>query len=234
MAKLLITRAGKNPMHFFIEGERIVAGRVESCALFLDAPGVSKEHAAILTVGNDHILEDMGSTNGTLVNGEKIQRHILQNRDLIEIGPFRIQYVNQRALKTMDFDQTMMFEGESVGEESADAPAVETARARQMTGPGASLRFLKGANEGLEVDLDRLIQTFGRPGTQLAAILRRPQGYVLMHVAGRGSPRVNERAIGENWQELASGDKLEIDGERYEFKAGEEETIPSAYPRDEL
>lgn len=230
MAKLLITRAGKNPVHFFIEGERVVAGRSETCGLPLDAPGVSKEHAAILTVGNDHILEDLGSTNGTLVNGEKITRHILQNRDLFEIGPFRIQYVNQRALKNMDFDQTMMFEGESMGDESGDAPVVETARRRQMAGPAATLRKSKGTHEGMEIALDRLIQTFGRAGTQLAAILRRPKGYVLMHVAGRASVRVNERAIGEDWRELVDGDKVEIDGERYEFKAASEGTLPGTAP----
>lgn len=231
MAKLLITRAGKNPIHFFIDAEKVVAGRVESCALFLDAPGVSKEHAAILTVGNDHILEDLGSTNGTLVNGEKVTRHILQNRDLIEIGPFRIQYVNQRALKNMDFDQTMMFAGESMGDESEQAPVVETARARQMVGHCASLRPAKADRE--EIELDRLIQAVGRPTGQLAAILRRPQGYVIMHVSGRGSPRVNDRAIGDAWQNLSSGDKLEVDGERYEFKNDEDdETIPSSYPRE--
>ncbi len=233
MAKLLITRAGKNPIHFFIEADNVVAGRLETCALCLDAPGVSKEHAAILTVGNDHILEDKGSTNGTLVNGQKVDRHILQNRDLIEIGPYRIQYINQRALKNMDFDKTMLFEGESMGDESDDVPLVATARERQMTGSIGSLLALTGAQEGKEIELDSLIQTVGQPTTQLAAILRRPQGYVIMHVAGRNSPRVNNRPIGETWQELAPGDQIEINGERYAFQM-QADTIPTSWPREDL
>ncbi|HNI09123.1 MAG TPA: FHA domain-containing protein [Thiobacillaceae bacterium] len=232
MAKLLITRAGKNPIHFFIEAERVVAGRQEGCALVLDAAGVSKEHAAILTVGNDHILEDLGSTNGTLINGEKVSRHILQNRDLIEIGPFRIQYVNQRAPKGMDFDQTMLFEGESVGDGQEEAPVVETARQRQISGPVGNLRGVKGAAEGKEIDLARLIKSVGRAETQQAAILRRPKGYVVMQVSGKGAVRVNGDAIGEEWRNLAVGDKLEVDGGQYVFELVPD--IPASWPKDGL
>ncbi|MEW5788358.1 MAG: FHA domain-containing protein [Pseudomonadota bacterium] len=216
MAKLLITRAGESPMHRFIDNDRISLGRQASSGVVLDANGVSKEHAVLLTVGNDHILEDLGSTNGTLVNGQPVKRRILQNRDQIEIGPYRIQYVNQRALSTMDFDQTMMFEGESVGG-GGGGETVETARQRRLAGPLGGLRGVQGSRAGENVILDRLIQTFSRPDGSSAAILRRPKGYVIMKVAGRESLRVNKRPVGEDWLELSADDQIDLGGDVYAF-----------------
>ena len=232
MAKLLITRAGEAPVHRFIDSERISMGRQPGCDLILDGNGVSKEHAVLLTIGNDHILEDQGSTNGTLVNGQPIRRRILQNRDQIDIGPYRIQYVNQRAMSNMDFDQTMLFEGESVGDSQDETPVVETARQRQISGPVGNLRGVKGSAEGKEIDLGRLIKNVGRAETQQAAILRRPKGYVVMQVSGKGAVRVNGDAIGEEWRNLAVGDKLEVDGGQYVFELVPD--APASWPKDGL
>ena len=54
--------------------------------MVIDDPAVSLAHAVIVPVGNDHILEDLGSANGTFVNGTRIERHILQHGDVIEFG----------------------------------------------------------------------------------------------------------------------------------------------------
>jgi hypothetical protein len=54
---------------------------------------VSGEHALIVTILNDSFLEDLGSTNGTLVNGVPIKKHILQHNDVVEIGKYKLKYV---------------------------------------------------------------------------------------------------------------------------------------------
>jgi hypothetical protein len=46
-----------------------------------------------VTILNDSFLEDLGSTNGTLVNGNPVKKHILQNNDLIEIGKYKLKYI---------------------------------------------------------------------------------------------------------------------------------------------
>src|SRR5262245_40781535 len=73
---------------------------------------VSGEHACIVTILNDSFLEDLGSTNGTLVNGNSIKKHILQNNDVIEIGKYKLKYIGEApaagATPMEDFEKTMV------------------------------------------------------------------------------------------------------------------------------
>jgi pSer/pThr/pTyr-binding forkhead associated (FHA) protein len=48
-----------------------------------------------MTILNDSFLEDLGSTNGTLVNGQPVKKHFLQNNDVVEIGKYKLKYVNE-------------------------------------------------------------------------------------------------------------------------------------------
>lgn len=217
MAKLLVTCPDKSPAHVFIEDERVTIGRNETCGVRLDSVGVSKEHAAITPVGNDHILEDLGSTNGTLVNGEKITRHILQNRDVFEIGTCRLQYINQRAMKNMDYDRTMLFEGETGGEANFDSTMVDTSRARENPGPAGLLRGKTGPMAGKPIPLNRVIHKLEADNGSVAVILRRPQGYMVLHVSGGAMPQVNGRAIKDAWQPLQPNDEIEFRGQVYVF-----------------
>lgn len=218
MAKLLVDHASKTSQHFFIEAERLTLGRDSACALCLDDAGVSKEHARLITVGNDHILEDLQSTNGTTVNGERITKRILQNRDLIVIGPFQIRYVNQRALDNMDFDRTMMFDGNPAGDLDPDATLVATTRERGAATSVACLVKLAGPGDDREIRLDQLIRRIGT-AEQAAALLHRPRGIALLHVVGPDT-RLNGNPLDGHWPLLADGDEIEIGNRRYRFQSG--------------
>ncbi len=68
----------------------ILIGRSPACALRFDSddcPGVSAQHAQILRDGGDYVLVDTASTNGTLVNGERVRKHILAPGDRLQFGP---------------------------------------------------------------------------------------------------------------------------------------------------
>ena len=108
MAKLVVILNGAMVGNHFIDKGRITIGRRSGNDIHLDDPGVSKEHAVIQTVGNDHIFEDLGSTNGSTLNGSRITKHILQNGDVIELGAYQIKYANIKANPEMDYDRTMM------------------------------------------------------------------------------------------------------------------------------
>jgi len=73
--------------------ERITIGRRADNDVCLPYPAVSGEHAAVVTILADSFLEDLGSTNGTLVNGESIAKHFLRDRDQIDIGRQKLVYV---------------------------------------------------------------------------------------------------------------------------------------------
>lgn len=228
MAKLVLSLNGTVLGNYFLEKERFVIGRRVNCDIQINDQGVSKEHAAILTVGNDQILEDLKSTNGTQVNGQRVDRHILQNGDVIEIGRYKIKYVNQKALPDMDFDKTLLipaFDRTKLAEAGVDLAihtgmqvetAVATARAVKNVFPLGAVRGLSGASAGQEIELVRPITAFGRPGAR-AIITRRPHGYFVVHVSGRRHPVVNGRSIGTEPHPLENLDQIELDGEKLQF-----------------
>jgi hypothetical protein len=76
----------------------------------VDNLAVSGEHAAIITILNDSFIEDLNSTNGTLVNGKPIKKHFLQNNDVIEIGKHKLKFFSDAPVLSAaaDFERTMI------------------------------------------------------------------------------------------------------------------------------
>jgi len=222
MAKLVVSQDGMVEGHYFLDKPRFTLGRLPDSDIHLNHPGVSNMHAVIVTVSNDHILEDMGSTNGTLINGEKITKHILQNNDVIELGCYQLKYVNQRATSGMDFDKTMITtvaitEHDHLTPQSVLATAVSSARAVKTSFPLGGVRHVKGEFAGHDILIDAPLKTFGRPGTQLLMISRRPLGYYVTHVEGRRMPRINGKSIGTQPVLLNTKDHVEVADLELEF-----------------
>src|SRR5207244_2519743 len=67
-------------------------GRRPDNDVSLPFPAVSGEHAAIVTILSDSFLEDLGSTNGTFVNGKSVTKHFLRDRDRIDVGRENLIY----------------------------------------------------------------------------------------------------------------------------------------------
>lgn len=221
MAKLVVSQNGMVEGHYFLDQARFTLGRLSDSDIILNHPGVSNMHAVIVTVSNDHILEDMGSTNGTLINGEKITKHILQNNDVIELGCYQLKYVNQRANSDMDFDKTMITTVEITEHDLTPQPmlatAVSAARAVKTSFPLGGVKHVKGEFAGHDILIDAPLKTFGRPGTQLLMISRRPLGYYVTHVEGRRTPRINGKSIGTQPVLLSPNDRVEIADLELEF-----------------
>src|SRR5438045_4255897 len=76
----------------FLTKERLRVGRRPDNDVPLPFPAVSGEHAAIVTILSDSFLEDLGSTNGTFVNGKPITKHFLRDRDRIDVGRENLMY----------------------------------------------------------------------------------------------------------------------------------------------
>jgi pSer/pThr/pTyr-binding forkhead associated (FHA) protein len=94
-----------------IAKERMTIGRKPHNDIQIDNLAVSGEHAVIVTILNDSFLEDLGSTNGTLVNGQPIKKHFLQHNDVVELGKYKLKYVNEQAAQprpVQDFEKTMV------------------------------------------------------------------------------------------------------------------------------
>ncbi len=71
---------------FPVTDEEMVVGRSPDCSLWIEDTTISRKHFSLRTRGGDLILEDLGSTNGTYVNGQKLQKAILQDGDKIQVS----------------------------------------------------------------------------------------------------------------------------------------------------
>lgn len=69
-------------------------GRAESNTVVLKDAKVSRQHAQIQQQGNEYVLIDLNSSNGTYVNGQRIEEHVLSNGDEIHIGDYLLQFQN--------------------------------------------------------------------------------------------------------------------------------------------
>ncbi len=225
MAKLILTVNGEVAGTHFIDTPRFTIGSIADSSLQIALPGVSRSHAVIFTVGNDDILEDLNSTNGTLVNGQKITRHILQHDDVIEIAGCQIRYRSQKAASGPSLDRTMVIKGlaPEVAEKSpalASLERVGAKRAGQAREGGrlGLVRMTKGPQAGQEIELPRVLRTFGKPGVQVAVINRRPHGYFITHVEGRKPALLNGRSIGLDPRPLAPDDVISVGDEELQFQ----------------
>jgi hypothetical protein len=92
MAKLVLLVPNGTTLDVPLRRERVTLGRRADNDVCLPNLAVSGEHAVVMTILSDSFLEDLGSTNGTLVNGKPIAKHFLRDGDLIDIGRHKLLY----------------------------------------------------------------------------------------------------------------------------------------------
>ena len=88
-------------------------GRGATGGLMLDADSVSRKHARVEWSGANHRIVDTGSTNGTFVNGSRIQAHELRDGDRVQIGKVLLKYIatgNIEAAYHEEFQRLMRFD----------------------------------------------------------------------------------------------------------------------------
>jgi pSer/pThr/pTyr-binding forkhead associated (FHA) protein len=82
-------------------------GRQLESQLVLDDPRVSREHAQLRAVNGRYVIQDLNSTSGTFVNGERITRHALAPNDLISIGGIELTYTQDSPVTRRDLNDTI-------------------------------------------------------------------------------------------------------------------------------
>lgn len=220
MPRLVLSLDGVVLREIGLTKDRTTIGRRSHNDVVIDNLAVSGEHAVAYTSGRDIYLEDLGSTNGTTVNGQPIKRHLLQTGDVIEIGKYRLKFIGAGEVPAeagIDIDTSQPLRREFYGPGPATIQVRTPGAAPGAEVPGALVRILSGANQGRELQLAKALTTIGRPGHQVAVITRRPTGYFIAHVEGDIFPSVNGANIGSAAQPLRHGDVLELAGVKMEF-----------------
>jgi pSer/pThr/pTyr-binding forkhead associated (FHA) protein len=229
MPKMIVSIDGVVIKEVQLTKDRTTLGRRPYNDIVIDNLAVSGEHAVLQMTGNEVYLEDLNSTNGTYVNGKAVKKQLLQNNDTVEIGKYKIKYINEVAGPT--FEKTMVIKAGAVMPPmqaparpavGAAAPAPAAASAAQAADLGhaaltAAIKVLSGAAAGREVPLVKVVTTIGKPGVAVAAITKRPHGFVVAHVEGANKPTLNGAAIGADPVTLKNGDLLELAGTQMQF-----------------
>lgn len=199
----LVISIGANLSQVALFKRRTTIGRRTDCDIVLDRLTVSASHAALHLRGNQVFIEDLGSTNGTLVNGVPVAEQALEDNDFIELGGCHILFldsgvgtVKQGAASDAATDRPVPSEFAPT-EPAADTPRVPV------------LRVLSGQGEGRELSLRKVVTTVGTPGVAVAAVTRRRQGYVAASVMGVVT--LNGKLLDTEAMPLKEHDVLELD-----------------------
>lgn len=220
MPKMIVSIDGVVIKEVQLTKERTTLGRRPYNDIVIDNLAVSGEHAVLQVVGSEVMLEDLNSTNGTYVNGKAVKKQALHNGDTIEVGKYKIRYIGE--VETPEYDKTMVIRPPHSG--PGVLPTVPASMGSYQSPPlhsneplSGSIKVLSGSAAGREVSLTKVVTTIGKPGVAVAAITRRPHGFVLAHVEGGTLPTLNGNAVGAEPVTLKSGDVMELAGTQMQF-----------------
>jgi pSer/pThr/pTyr-binding forkhead associated (FHA) protein len=236
MSKLTLQYEGTALKEFTVDSG-LTIGRLPDNAVVIDNPAVSGHHARVVREGDDVVLEDLGSTNGTFVNGRHVSRHVLQHGDEVLVGKHQLAFSRpaaEHALPVRSLEglgDTVYLDTERhralrATIETAREEAGHAARARSMPARLGVLRVVAGRTDHEEYDLDGQTALIGRSSSArirlrgwlkpavAAVIARRGDRYVVTRVGGRA--HVNDEPL-TGRHELEDGDLLRVNGLTLEF-----------------
>ena len=204
-------------------------GRKSDNDLALDDPSISGHHAKIVKIQEVWFLEDLASTNGTLVNEHKIERKQLQDADVVRIGTYRIIYRHDDTdlsgtpivpLSTHQADHTIVCARSMSSAQSGASPLI------------GAVEVLSGKTDQSQYTLTKQLSVIGTQDDaaikltgwftpkSAATIGRLGQGYVVSMVNGGKAVRVNGIPV-KGQASLSDGDVIEVAGVKMRFHLSE-------------
>lgn len=91
-ALLIMQRGPSAGARFLLDAAKTVAGRSVDADIFLDDVTVSRRHAEFVREGDDFVVRDIGSLNGTYINRTRIDAAALRSGDEVQIGKYRLTF----------------------------------------------------------------------------------------------------------------------------------------------
>jgi len=196
MPQLIASVEGVEIKHVYLQKDRTTLGRSADNDIVLDNMVVSGHHCAFELRGlADVFIEDLGSTNGTYINGKMVKRQKLNDGEVIAIGNFRVQYLSESAQPSGFSSATTAMKLDALG---------------MPVGTRGVFKVLNGSSAGLEMPVVKAVTTFGKPGVAVVAVSHRRDGYYVAHLDGAEEPTLNSEPVGPQPVLLSDGDVLEL------------------------
>jgi pSer/pThr/pTyr-binding forkhead associated (FHA) protein len=239
MSKLTLQFEGRM-LKDYVVGAGLTIGRLPDNAVIIDNPAVSGHHARVVCEGDQIVLEDLQSTNGTWVNTLQVTRHTLRDGDVVLIGKHHLVF-DQRAGADQPV-RPMPSLGDTVyldtnenralraTIEDARLQAIKNAKERATTKATARagvLHVIAGTADADEYDLTAQTSLIGRSSSAhvrlrgwfkpaiAVAIARSSDGYLVTPMGGK--PSLNHEPLTTRHL-LQEGDVLTVSGLALEFR----------------
>jgi len=135
MAMVVLSFGGKEIKTYQLTKPATVVGRDPGVDIVIDNLGVSRSHCQFLRRGSAYILQDMNSSNGTYVNGQKIGEHFLNSNDQIVVGKYTLTFKNEQQTAAAPAEKivpdslnTYMMDGQKIRERLEEMRKAEQAK----------------------------------------------------------------------------------------------------------
>ena len=218
MAKLIMTLDGAILREFHIDKDSISIGRKHGNDIQLNDLTVSGRHSMITVISDKTYVDDLGSTNGTLLNGARVAKSLLKHGDLIQVGNYQFTYFED---DTEEYEPTMFLRAEI---EDTQIMQTNPPKAGDVKGePLAAVKILNGPLKDKVLELRKPFNTLGFNGIKMAMIARTINGYTISTIhsnklrRSNDIPSINGKALGTETQALHSNDVVELAGTQMQF-----------------
>jgi hypothetical protein len=217
--KLILTLEGEVIREYPVGNKSISIGRKHGNDIQLNDLTTSGRHALITSIPDYVFIEDLDSTNGTLVNGNHIKKVALEHGDIIQIGHHQFTYLNQTEAK---YEPTMFVKAE-FDETQIIYPEWEAGHSGIKGQPLGGLRTINGPVSKSVMELRKAYNTIGFQGKRMALITRGTKGYTIAAVVSTRSrraadiPLVNGIPLSSEPKMLKENDIINIAGFEVEF-----------------
>jgi len=170
-ARLVCEAGPSSGQEFVLEGDEVVVGRAADNPVSIPDTSVSRKHALVRKTGEGWAVSDLGSGNGTLLNGEAVaDETTLSNGDVIRLGDTELRFEAGGAAAGGDVDEG----GDDGAAGPSRRPPVRTARSgggiERSTGRGRPVRTSR-MQEDPEVLRQKKRKTFIKVGSALVVVL---------------------------------------------------------------
>ncbi|QJR15031.1 FHA domain-containing protein [Usitatibacter palustris] len=237
-SRLVLSFSGKILGEFALSKPVTVLGRNPDSDIVVEHAAVSSRHALFRQVDRTIYIEDLASTNGTVVNGITVATQVLHHLDLIEIGQHKLHFFDDALLTGKvsdledtvhtDFERTMLVRDVPAAPVTArsDPELSKTVYMPRPTllapGTGAApdtryaLKGLGGKQAGQVIELTRANTMIGAAGADAAVVIRRAGSLYLARLSGRNPTRLNRAELGPGTHEIRAGDRIDVGDSSFE------------------
>ena len=216
--RLILTLEGKIIREIPISSRNIGIGRKHDNDIQLNDLTLSGRHAQISSVPDYVFIEDLGSTNGTLVNGNHVKKVALEHGDIIQVGHHQLTFMNEAE---NSYEPTMFVKAEFDETQFIYSDDIATSAVKGL--PLGGFRTVGTPLTKSVMELRKTYNTIGFQGKRVALITRGTGGYYITSVAGTRSrrasdvPLLNNVVISTELTLLKENDIINIAGFEVQF-----------------